>query len=324
MTSAECVEQPRATEHEMRDGEQRTARRAITARALLLVAALGAMPLAPAHGQADSTSSSVPLFTYRDVGLAGAFALGAYLVRPLDDHYARRLQDSSTQANRKLQTLSVFVRTTAAPGSWIIGTTMYATGRVFKNEHLAELGLHGTEALLIGEAIGVVMKGTFGRQRPFVKPMNPHNYSFLRGFSGGDQYRSFPSGHTLAAFAAAASVSSETARWWPNTRWVIGPAMYGGATLVAVSRMYDNRHWASDVIAGAGIGTFAGLKVVRFNRSNPGNRIDAWLLTGSITPTPDGGHALRWLILPGVGLGRPQMVQVPRLAPLARDDIALR
>ena len=228
----------------------------------------------------------------------------ANLVRPLDDHYARRLQDSSTQANRKLQTLSIFVRTTAAPGSWIIGTTMYATGRVFKNEHLAELGLHGTEALLIGEAIGVVMKGTFGRQRPFVKPMNPHNYSFLRGFSGGDQYRSFPSGHTLAAFAAAASVSSETARWWPNTRWVIGPAMYGGATLVAVSRMYDNRHWASDVIAGAGIGTFAGLKVVRFNRSNPGNRIDGWLLTGSITPTSDGGHALRWLILPGVGLGR--------------------
>ena len=263
----------------------------------------GSFPPASAWGQADTSSSHVSLFTYRDIGLAGAFVLGAYLVRPLDDHYARRLQDSSTQANKKLQTLSTFVRVTAAPGSWIIGTTMYATGRVFKNEHLAELGLHGTEALLFGEAVGVVMKGTFGRQRPFVTPMNPHSYGFLRGFSSGDQYRSFPSGHTLAAFAAAASVSSETARWWPNTRWVIGPAMYGGATLVAVSRMYDNRHWASDVIAGAGLGTFAGLKVVRFHRSNPGNRIDGWLLTGSIAPTPDGGHALRWLMLPGVGLG---------------------
>ena len=44
---------------------------------------------------------------------------------------------------------------------------------------------------------------------------------------------------------------------------MIGPLLYTGAALTGVSRMYNNRHWTSDVLVGAGIGTFAGLKVVR-------------------------------------------------------------
>ena len=259
-----------------------------------------------ARAQADTaTRSSVQLFTYGDGALATGVIFAALLARRLDDHYAQRLQDSSTQANAKLHTLATFVRTTAAPGAFIIGTTMYVAGRVTKEEHLADLGLHGTEALLLGEFAGGVLKGLIGRQRPYVTPQNSHSFGFLRGFGGGDKYRSFPSGHSLAAFAAAAAVSSETAGWWPGSRWIVGPAMFGGATLTAVSRLYDNKHWASDVIVGAGLGTFAGLKVVRYNRAHPGNRIDKLLLTGSLVPTDDGGHALRWSVLPGVSIGGP-------------------
>jgi membrane-associated phospholipid phosphatase len=270
-----------------------------------LPALLFATALSPARAQSDTAvRSTVQLFTYRDGALATGVILAALLARGVDEHYAKRLQDSSTQANAKLHTLATFVRTTAAPGAFIIGTSMYATGRLAKNDHLASLGLHGTEALLLGELTGGVLKGLIGRQRPYVEPQNSHSFGFLRGFAGGDQYRSFPSGHSLAAFAAAAAVSSETSGWWPNTRWIIGPAMFGGATLTAVSRMYDNKHWASDVIVGAGLGTFAGLKVVRYNNAHPGNKLDHWLLTGSIVPTEDGGHALRWSLLPGVSIGR--------------------
>lgn len=269
-----------------------------------LTALLCATALSPARAQSDTTKSPVQLFTYRDGALATGVIFAALFARRLDDHYAQRLQDSSTQANEKLHKLATFVRTTAAPGAFIIGTTMYATGRLVKNDHLASLGLHGTEALLLGEFAGGVIKGVIGRQRPYVTPQNSHSFGFLRGFAGGDQYRSFPSGHSLAAFAAAAAVSSETADWWPNTRWIIGPAMFGGATLTAVSRMYDNKHWASDVIVGAGLGTFAGLKVVRYNTAHPGNKLDKWLLSGSIVPTDNGGHTLRWSILPGVSIGR--------------------
>lgn len=271
---------------------------------LTLPALLFATALSPARAQSDTTPSAVPLFTYRDGALASGVILAALFARRLDEHYAQRLQDSSTQANEKLHKLATFVRTTAAPGAFVIGTTMYITGRVAKNDHLASLGLHGTEALVLGEVTGGVLKGLIGRQRPYVTPQNSHSFGFLRGFAGGDQYRSFPSGHALAAFAAAAAVSSETSGWWPNTRWIFGPALFGGATLTAVSRMYDNKHWASDVIVGAGLGTFAGLKVVRYNSAHPGSKLDKWLLSGSIVPAEGGGHALRWSLVPGVSIGR--------------------
>jgi membrane-associated phospholipid phosphatase len=271
----------------------------------MLPALLVATAFSPATAQSDTaTRSTVQLFTYRDGALAAGVMLGALFARRLDERYAARLQDSSTQANARLHTLATLVRTTTAPGAFIIGTSMYVTGRVAKNDHLASLGLHGTEALLLGEVAGGVLKGFIGRQRPYVTPQNSHSFGFMRGFGGGDKFRSFPSGHSLAAFAAAAAVSSETSGWWPNTRWIFGPALYAGATLTAASRMYDNRHWASDVIVGAGLGTFAGLKVVRYNNAHPGNKLDQWLLTGSLVPTADGGHALQWSLLPGVSIGR--------------------
>jgi membrane-associated phospholipid phosphatase len=54
--------------------------------------------------------------------------------------------------------------------------------------------------------------------------------------------------------------------------------MYGGATLMGVSRMYNNQHWASDVMGGAAIGTLIGLKVVKYTHSHPGSGIDNKLI----------------------------------------------
>ena len=136
---------------------------------------------------------------------------------------------------------------------------MYAAGRLFDKDKLADLGLHGTEALVVGELVAGVIKGAVGRQRPSVLPRNSGSYKLGRGLKS-DTFRSFPSGHSTSAFAAAAAVSSETSRWWPDTRWIIGPILYTGAALTGVSRMYNNRHWMSDVLVGAGVGTFAGLK----------------------------------------------------------------
>jgi membrane-associated phospholipid phosphatase len=294
MTSADSREQPRA----------RSALQPVSSRLPLTLLAvplmLTASAFVSARAQSDTTGRPIGLFTYRDIILAGAVTIGALLVRPLDEHVARLLRDSSTQSNEKLHKLATFVRTTAAPGSYIIGTSMYVTGRVAKNEHLAQLGLYGTESLIVGEIVGGVLKGFVGRQRPYVEPQDPHSFGFLRGFGGGDQYHSFPSGHSLAAFAAAAAVSSQTSEWWPNTRWIIGPTLFSGAALVGLSRIYDNKHWATDVIVGAGLGTFAGLKVIRYHDIHSGTRFENWLIGGRIVPTGDGGHSLHWSLLPGV------------------------
>jgi membrane-associated phospholipid phosphatase len=215
--------------------------------------------------------------------------VGTVAIRPLDSRAAESLQLEQRQKNKVFQDAAIGFRTIAVPGSVVIGVSMYTAGRLGKNERLADLGLHGTEALFIGEGAAWVLKGIFGRARPFVDVKNPNDYQLLRGFRSDTRYRSFPSGHTVAGFAAAAAVTAETSRWWPSSVWYIAPAMYGGAALVGVSRMYNNRHWASDVIVGAAIGTFAGTKVVRYHHTHAGNRIDRWLLTASV-PTSNLGR----------------------------------
>jgi membrane-associated phospholipid phosphatase len=138
-----------------------------------------------------------------------------------------------------------------------------------------------------------VIKGVVGRQRPNVRPQNNHKYEPFKGITS-DDFRSFPSGHTVAAFAAAAAVTSEVDRMWPRYTWYVGPALYAGAALVGVSRMYHNRHWASDVALGAGIGTFSGLKVVKYSHAHPDNLIDRVILHTSAAPDGRGGAYLVW------------------------------
>ena len=246
----------------------------------------------------------VSLFTWKDAALAGGFVIGTLALRPVDERFAKRLQNPQTQENRFIRDVATTVTTITEPGSFIIGGSLYAIGRLTKQRDMADLGLHGTEAIIVGSAFATVLKGAFGRARPYVHPptdstgFDANSWKFGRGYRQ-EQYRSFPSGHTVAAFAAAAAVTNEAVRWWPKWQWAIGTAMYGGAALVGISRMYNNKHWASDVMMGAAIGTFAGNKVVRFHhRTHPDNKFDKWLLAGSITPAANGGMAFSWSVVP--------------------------
>ena len=64
---------------------------------------------------------------------------------------------------------------------------------------------------------------------------------------------SFPSGHTATAFASAEFLLHEYIDVSP---W-IGIAGYGAAFLTGYLRVYNNKHWFSDVVAGAGIGVIS-------------------------------------------------------------------
>jgi membrane-associated phospholipid phosphatase len=258
--------------------------------AAVAAVALLAATATRATAQVDTSYAHKHLLTWQDAALAGAFTIATISIHPFDKRVQDVMQNPERQKNRVLRNAAKGFREIAAPGAIIIGVGMYATGRLANNDRLAQLGLHGTEALFVGEAIGTISKDFFGRARPWVDTIpNPENWQFMRGFHGGDKYHSFPSGHSVAGFAAAAAVTAETSRWWPKSTWVVGPAMYGGAAFIGLSRMYDNRHWASDVIMGAAIGTFAGTKVVRYHRMHPGNKIDRWLLNASMSPS-DLGH----------------------------------
>ena len=146
--------------------------------------------------------------------------------------------------------------------------------------------------MILATAITGVLKGTMGRARPFVtNDTNPTDFRLGGGFGNADR-QSFPSGHTTTAFAVASSVTSEIRRLHPNAVKFVAPVMYGGATMVGLSRMYHNKHWASDVVLGAGIGTFSGLKVVRYSHAHPNNKIDRVILGTTIAMDDHGGAAL--------------------------------
>ena len=243
--------------------------------------------------------SRAQLFTGRDAALAGLFAIGTVAMFPLDQRIAHDMAGSSLKRNSFVKHSADAFRVTAIPGSAIIGGGLYLIGRVSGNSRMADLGLHGTEALLVGQAIGSITKGTLGRARPYmVADSNAADFEFLRGFRKGNDYSSLPSGHTIAAFAAAAAVTAETSRWWPHSTPYIGTVMYGGATMVALERLYNDKHWASDVVLAAGIGTFSGLKVVKYNHDHPRNRVDRVLMSASILPGPDGRTTIALRVSP--------------------------
>ena len=66
----------------------------------------------------------------------------------------------------------------------------------------------------------------------------------------GSSRNSFPSGHTATAFMGAELLRRE---YWDVSPW-IGVAGYAVAAGTGFFRMYNNRHWLTDVLAGAGIG----------------------------------------------------------------------
>jgi membrane-associated phospholipid phosphatase len=107
-----------------------------------------------------------------------------------------------------------------------------AMGIKGKNNFRDRTMILGLSGLITGAAVFSI-KSFSGETRP----------------DGSDQY-SFPSGHTAAAFAAAEFMRQEYKDVSP---WY-GVAGYAMAATTGYLRMYNNKHWMGDVVAGAGIG----------------------------------------------------------------------
>jgi membrane-associated phospholipid phosphatase len=99
--------------------------------------------------------------------------------------------------------------------------------------------------LILVAIVSQGLKALIFRERPFVTYPNIEKLS-----EAGSS--SFPSGHTLEAFAVAAAVSLLYSR-----KKIVIP-VYAWATLVAYSRMALGVHYPSDVLAGILIGSFIG------------------------------------------------------------------
>jgi membrane-associated phospholipid phosphatase len=141
-----------------------------------------------------------------------------------------------------------------------------AYGFIFKNEKIKTTTLLATQAYLTSGAMETIIKFLAGRQRPsYYDPNSVEAEPTFRGpfskggtdISGKKINNSFPSGHTTVAFAAATVFAMEY-----KNRPLIPIVAYSAASLVGLSRITENKHWATDVLVGAALGYLCGKQVV--------------------------------------------------------------
>jgi membrane-associated phospholipid phosphatase len=137
------------------------------------------------------------------------------------------------------------------------GTALYAAGLFAGEDELRITGRMLTEGLLLAGVTRIVLGVATGRTRPYLN-RDPWTFS-PPGWK--DERQSFPSGH--AAFACVASTVLADRISHPIATGVL----FALAALTGVSRISDDQHWFSDVVAGSALGIAAGAYVVSRERS---------------------------------------------------------
>lgn len=205
---------------------------------------------------------------WRNAGLAtlGVIGVAAIADRPIRDEMRRHSGD-----NRLMRNVERF----GAEYSLLALGGFYAAGLASEDANARAVAEDGLAASLI--ASGVItpsLKLVFGRSRP----AQNQGIARFRPFSGAS---SFPSGHTTQAFAVAGVIAAHYPDSWTQT------TAYGIAALVGGARMLHDAHFASDVLAGAWIGTAVGKAVVARHTAQRNN-------TALLPWSPHGGMGITY------------------------------
>ncbi len=202
---------------------------------------------------------------WRKAGWASLAVAGTALVidRPLRDEMRRHSGNNAA--------ITQVERFGAQYAAGVVGA-FYLAGVLADDKTSMQVAQDGIAASLIASGIITpAIKLVAGRSRPRA---DAGIYNF-KPFS--DTNSSFPSGHTTEAFALASVVANHYDETWVTC------ASYSIASLVGLARTYHHAHFASDVVAGAMIGTLVGKSVVAHN---------AALKSGKVVLLPEVGGGL--------------------------------
>ncbi|TWI86565.1 phosphatase PAP2 family protein [Chitinophaga japonensis] len=136
---------------------------------------------------------------------------------------------------------------------------MYLAGVVTRERPLEHASLMATKSLIISTLFYTATKAIIRRQRP---AFTNDPFSYNAPFSMDKRFTSFPSGHMHTVMTIATALAEVYGKDHPWVPWVA----YSIAGLTGVSRLYDNRHWSSDVWIGASLGYFVTKTVFKRHR----------------------------------------------------------
>ena len=174
--------------------------------------------------------------------------VGLVLVDPSEAGYFRRTATFHGFNN-------IFTGNTTAIGTGAIPASLYAIGLIRRDSKMQHTALLAGEAMADAAIMQTVLKDATKRVKPagFPASGNLHDSWFEKRDGSPSSYikgnGSFPSGHTMEAFAVATIV----ARRYRNHRWV-PYAAYGLASVVGFSRLTLSVHFLSDVFMGGALG----------------------------------------------------------------------
>jgi membrane-associated phospholipid phosphatase len=215
--------------------------------------------------QVTSPFYARPRLWYRAAAVAGITAGVLLLDKPIN-----RAAVDLRNNNASLVSTSKFVTNFGGPYEVYTLAALGTYGWLFKNEKIKTTTLLATQAYITSTVIFEAFKYLSGRQRPYYyDPKTGQNspawhgpfYQYKKDANGNKpdsySYTSFPSGHTTLAFAAATVYAMEY-----SDRPLIKIASYSAATIIGLSRITENKHWASDVLIGGILGHLIGRQVV--------------------------------------------------------------
>jgi membrane-associated phospholipid phosphatase len=134
----------------------------------------------------------------------------------------------------------------------------YIAGLALDERWVRETSLLAGSAIVIAGAVSTVVKVLVGRARPYTgdghMTFKPFSLPLV-------DVASFPSGHTIVAFAFSGVLAERIKNTWAS----IG--LYGLAASCGLSRMYTDEHWVSDVVFGAILSVAVSHSLVRWFES---------------------------------------------------------
>jgi membrane-associated phospholipid phosphatase len=136
-----------------------------------------------------------------------------------------------------------------------LAAVVYGGGILADSPKYTELGEMLGESVLLADATSFVLKQAIGRGRPF----KTGDRGKFRPFKFSNDYDSMPSMHTASSFAMASVLSAAADKLLEKIFY------YAAASFVGFSRMYKDKHWASDVVLGAAVGELCGRVVMRYH-----------------------------------------------------------
>lgn len=121
-------------------------------------------------------------------------------------------------------------------------------GYIFKDGKMVDTGMLSLKSMLMAGASTRTMQLISGRNRPLKE--QGHGFNFGKSLNWDKD--SFPSGHSTLVWSLAPILAQQ----YGEQSWV-APTVYTLASLTSLSRIYDDKHWASDVFVGAVIGVLS-------------------------------------------------------------------